>query len=144
MPIVVACQCGKKLSVPEEYAGRRVKCPSCSASLAIPESAAAAALAELDLGEPEYDSIPMPPKQPSAAVKPLPPLSAQAQESKTWEYKVLTQKDKWFSGKFDPERLEQALNAYAKQGWRMRGMASAAFPGMLGGQRDELIFVLER
>ena len=29
------------------------------------------------------------------------------------EYKVLTQKDKWFSGKFNPETLEQALNAYA-------------------------------
>lgn len=28
------------------------------------------------------------------------------------EYKVLTQKDKWFSGKFDPANLEQAINAY--------------------------------
>lgn len=32
------------------------------------------------------------------------------------EYKVLTQKDKWFSGKFDPANLEQAINAYASQG----------------------------
>src|SRR6185436_18156204 len=31
------------------------------------------------------------------------------------QYKVLTQKDKWFSGKFDPDQLEQALNAYAQQ-----------------------------
>ena len=23
------------------------------------------------------------------------------------QYKILTQKDKWFSGKFDPEKLEQ-------------------------------------
>lgn len=28
------------------------------------------------------------------------------------EYKVLSQKDKWFTGKFDPEALEQAINAY--------------------------------
>jgi len=64
-------------------------------------------------------------------------------EDKIWEYKILTQKDKWFSGKFDPEKLEQALNAYAKQGWRMRGMATASVPGF-GSNRDELIFVLER
>ena len=46
-------------------------------------------------------------------------------------------------GKFDPEKLEQALNAYAEQGSRMRGMATAAFPGFIES-RDELIFVLER
>lgn len=27
------------------------------------------------------------------------------------QYKVLSQKDKWFSGKFDPDKLEKALNA---------------------------------
>ena len=32
------------------------------------------------------------------------------------EYKVLSQKDKWFSGKFDPTKLEEGLNAYAQQG----------------------------
>jgi hypothetical protein len=60
------------------------------------------------------------------------------------QYKILTQKDKWFSGKFDPEKLEQALNAYAQQGWKFKGMATASVPGMLGGARDEIIFVLER
>lgn len=64
-------------------------------------------------------------------------------EQKIWEYKVLTQKDKWFSGKFDPEKLEEALNAYAKQGWRMRGMATASIPSF-GSSREELVFVLER
>ena len=66
------------------------------------------------------------------------------QQTKTQrEYKILTQKDKWFSGKFDPEKLEQALNAYAQQGWTFKGMATANVPGMLGA-RDEIIFVLER
>lgn len=60
------------------------------------------------------------------------------------QYKVLTQKDKWFSGKFDPDKLEQALNAYAQQGWTFKGMATASVAGMLGGARDEIIFVLER
>jgi hypothetical protein len=60
------------------------------------------------------------------------------------QYKVLTQKDKWFSGKFDPEKVEAALNAYAQQGWRFKGMASASIAGMLGGNREELVIVLER
>ena len=59
------------------------------------------------------------------------------------EYKILTQKDRWFSGKFDPDKLEQALNAYAEEGWRVRGMATAQIPGW-GSNREELIVVLER
>jgi hypothetical protein len=59
------------------------------------------------------------------------------------EYKVLTQKDKWFSKKFDPEKLEEALNAYAEQGWKVVTSATAEFPGF-GGKREELVVVLER
>lgn len=32
------------------------------------------------------------------------------------EYKVLTQKDRFFGGKFDPEKLESAINSYASAG----------------------------
>lgn len=63
--------------------------------------------------------------------------------SRTMQYKVLTQKDKWFSGKFDPEKLEGAINSYAAQGWRVRGVATASFPGF-GGNRDEMVVVMER
>ena len=59
------------------------------------------------------------------------------------EYKVVTQKDKWFSGKFDPEKVEGALNAYAKQGWSLKGVATASVPGF-GGQRDEIVIIMER
>lgn len=68
---------------------------------------------------------------------------AVASTTQAREYKVLTQKDKWFSGKFDPERVEGALNAYAKQGWTMKGVATASVPGF-GGPRDEIIIVMER
>ncbi len=86
------------------------------------------------------------PRSPPRAAFPgtPPPPSALVAEQKVWEYKVLTQKDKWFSGKFDPAQLEQALNAYAKQGWRLRGVATASIPALIGGARDEMIFVLER
>lgn len=59
------------------------------------------------------------------------------------EYKVLTQKDKWFSGKFDPEKLEQALNSYAQQGWRVVATATAQVSSMMGA-REEMITILER
>ena len=59
------------------------------------------------------------------------------------QYKVLTQKDKWFSGKFDPARLEEALNSYAEQGWHLVSCATADIPGF-GGSRQEFIAVLER
>ena len=35
------------------------------------------------------------------------------------EYKVLTKEDRRWSGKFSPESLEQVLNSYAAEGWRV-------------------------
>ncbi len=60
-----------------------------------------------------------------------------------YEYKILTQKDKWFSGKFDPALLEQAMNAYAQQGWRVVGCATADINSGFGG-RQEFVAILER
>jgi len=59
------------------------------------------------------------------------------------KYKVLTQKDKWFSGKFNPESLETAINAYAEQGWSVVTCATADIPSITG-KRQEFITVLER
>ncbi len=59
------------------------------------------------------------------------------------EYKVLSQKDKWFSGKFDPQALESAINAYAEQGWRLVACATPEIPGF-GGARQEFIGIMER
>lgn len=61
-----------------------------------------------------------------------------------YQYKVLTQKDRFFSGKFDPAVLEQGLNSYASEGWRAIAVTTASFPGMLGQARDEMIIVMER
>ena len=60
------------------------------------------------------------------------------------EYKVLTQKDKWFSGKFDPQKLEEAINSYAKQGWVVKSAFSAEIPGLFSASREEAIIILER
>ena len=60
------------------------------------------------------------------------------------KYKVLTQKDKWFSGKFNPQTLENAINAYAEQGWRVVACSTADFPAAFGAARQELVIILER
>ena len=60
------------------------------------------------------------------------------------QYKVLSQKDKWFSGKFDPQKLEEAINAYAEQGWTVKAAFTAQIPGLMGGNREEAIILLER
>jgi hypothetical protein len=47
MAIIVSCTCGKQLQARDEYAGKRLKCPGCGATIAVPaaESAAAGAAA---------------------------------------------------------------------------------------------------
>lgn len=59
------------------------------------------------------------------------------------KYKILSQKDKWFSGKFDPQKLEDALNAYADQGWKLKAAATADIASF-GGSRQEFIAIMER
>jgi hypothetical protein len=59
------------------------------------------------------------------------------------EYKVMSQKDKWFSKKFDPEALEQGLNAYAEEGWQVISIATATIASITGA-REEMVVVFER
>ena len=60
------------------------------------------------------------------------------------EYKILSQKDKWFSGKFDPQKLEAAINSYAQQGWIVKAAFTAEIPGFMSSTREEAIIILER
>ena len=56
-------------------------------------------------------------------------------------YKVMTQKDRAFGGKFNPEKVEEALNAMAKEGWEVTGVVSAEFPSFGGGRQELVIFL---
>ena len=54
MSIVITCKCGKKCTVPEEYAGKYAKCPACGQAIPIPASgqpAAASAAGREDAGK---------------------------------------------------------------------------------------------
>ena len=91
-----------------------------------------------------YDAAPAPQSPPGAGMNfDFNSNTAVPDSRKYYEYKVLSQKDKWFSGKFDPAVLEQALNAYAQQGWRVISCATADIPGF-GAARQEFITILER
>jgi len=59
------------------------------------------------------------------------------------QYKVLTQKDRFFAGKFDPDKLETAINSYAAEGWKVVAATTASIPSF-GGSREEMIIVMER
>ena len=61
----------------------------------------------------------------------------------TKEYKVLSQKDKWYSGKFDPDMLETALNDYARMGYHVVCSSTATIQSLTGA-REEIIIILER
>ena len=64
-------------------------------------------------------------------------------EMASYEYKVLTQRDRRFSGKFNPESMEAALNGYSSEGWHLVAAVTAEFKGGLSS-REELIFLMER
>jgi Domain of unknown function (DUF4177) len=60
------------------------------------------------------------------------------------EYKVLTPKDKYFDGKFDLTRLEEALNHFGRKGWIVRSMATPHVKGFSGALEETIVVLLER
>jgi uncharacterized protein (TIGR03067 family) len=66
MSIRIECSCGKKLSIKDEMAGRRVKCPACGVVLTVPKIPTKAMLAEEDCGnertDTDYFDKPLPPR----------------------------------------------------------------------------------
>ena len=60
------------------------------------------------------------------------------------QYKLLTPKDKYFDGKFDLARLEEALNHFAKQGWTVKAMTLPHIKGYGGVTEETVVVLLER
>lgn len=58
------------------------------------------------------------------------------------EYKVITEKDSSFRGKFDPEAIEGALNEYAADGWRVINALHIA--NVMKSFSAQVMVVLER
>lgn len=103
----------------------------------LPTSAAVPASAEAALREPPPTSAPSTIQaaaaEPAWALGPNlagPPVS----------YKVLSHKDKFFGDRFDPDKVGEAIAAYAAMGWQPVGAAT----DRLGGDRDSLLVVMVR
>jgi large subunit ribosomal protein L7/L12 len=60
------------------------------------------------------------------------------------KYKVVSQNDSVFSGKFSPEILEKVLNQYAKEGWKLVDTVRSQFPSILGGAREAVALIFEK
>ena len=125
-------QCDQALEAPAEMLGQLMDCPACGEPIEVQK-------APVKLPPP-----PLPPLRGVPKLKlPMPPPIAR-KPPRIKEYKVLTQRDTWFAGTFDPAKLEQALNACAAQGWHVISVATVPIPEAAGGQRDELIVVMGR
>ena len=59
-----------------------------------------------------------------------------------YEYKILTDRDARFSGKFDLDTLEATLNSYASEGWRVVDGFTAA--SVWKSSTTEIVVMLER
>lgn len=64
------------------------------------------------------------------------------------EYKLVTQRDEFFKSRFNPEALEELINRYADDGWRVVSMTATDFGSFWaqggGSARQELVVLLER
>ncbi len=58
------------------------------------------------------------------------------------EYKIVTERDSRFSGAFDPNVLERALNDYAGEGWRVVQSLLAA--SVWKSSKAQIVVILER
>jgi hypothetical protein len=173
MSIRVRCSCGKQSNLPESFLGKRVRCNFCGALsivdvqeapeehpeldwethvaeslLSGPDPSGGAATGVLEAepaveASPTFDEVPSGEVAAVAVEEAAEPVPAFTRVEGAKEYKVLTQRDKWFGGKFDPERFEAALNFFAGHGWVVRSMVSGNVAGF-SGNREEVVVLLER
>jgi Domain of unknown function (DUF4177) len=160
--------CGEKGNLSDQLIGKKLRCHKCGASfvaggtpapspvpLAVGAPAApagdtievdgldastwasTAVAVETHAPEPEHHHEPAPAITHS-------PQGLEPSDGAGRQYKVLTQKDRWFEGKFELAKLEEALNHYARQGWVVRAMATPHVTGFSGGPREEIVILMER
>jgi hypothetical protein len=169
MLTVICPFCHEKGRIPEGFIGKRIKCGKCNNRfLVTPPVAKGAAVKAGKVetpspapGEPAHEGIEVEGLEAvswaSAAVSKAEPdheagdgpqgvftESHGDHATDVKEYKVLTQKDKWFEGKFELLRLEEAINHYAHSGWKVRAMTTAQVAGFSGGAKEEIVVLMER
>ena len=86
----------------------------------------------------------MPTNKPTIKPAATEPEPAASSSGATWEYRILSQRDQLFSGRFDSASITEVLNRLGAQGWRVVTVTSSGVNTLLGGNRDEILIFLER
>jgi uncharacterized protein (DUF983 family) len=170
MPTVTCPSCGERGKIGASFIGSRLKCKKCGLSflvsapaakqtagpvVAVPTSEVVTAggieVEGLDASswslstevgaalKAEATVEPDQPAEPGSAFIPTEPSHGSRRE-----YKLLTSRDKFFEGKFDLPRLEEALNHFGKQGWTVKTMSTPHLKGFSGALEETIVVLLER
>jgi Domain of unknown function (DUF4177) len=167
MPTVTCPTCGEKGKIAGNFIGARLKCKKCGNSFLVAAPApraVGAATASSSAATPEGIQVEGLDASSwslstetgvtlQAEAKPDPAPAPQGSPGhgeehfaapEARQYKLLTSKDKYFDGKFDLARLEEALNHFAKQGWVVKAMTLPHVKGYTGATEEMIVVVLER
>jgi hypothetical protein len=71
-------------------------------------------------------------------------VAAEPRPEGTREYKLLTPKDKYFDGKYEFGKMEEAINYYGRQGWVVKAMSAPKVKGYSGALEDIVVVLFER
>jgi Domain of unknown function (DUF4177) len=163
MPTVTCPACGERGKIGTNLFGSRIKCKKCAASFQVMAPAAKPAQAGvgvaralnpsgievegLDASSWSLSTEVGDALQAQAVADPAANVAAVATADSTpgaYEYKLLTPRDKFFDGRFDLLRLEEALNHYGRQGWSVKAMSTPHVKGFSGALEEFIVVVLER
>ena len=168
MPYVKCPSCGERGKIGPALVGARIKCKQCGVSFQVsPPPVKATAGLTTDFASPRAsvpDGIEVEGLDASAwtlsteagvalnAVATAEPDAQAGQHQivssgpspEGRQYKVLTSRDKYFDGKFDLARLEEALNHFGRQGWTVKSMATPHVKGFTGAMEETIVVLLER
>jgi len=168
MPTVTCPSCGERGKIGSSFIGSRLKCKKCGLSFLVSapaakqaaEKPAAVAAAAIETpGGIEVEGLDasswslstevgaalkatVEPDQPAEAGSAF--IAAETSPGSPHEYKLLTSRDKFFEGKFDLPRLEEALNHYGRKGWTVKAMSTPHLKGFSGAMEETIVVVLER
>jgi hypothetical protein len=170
MPTVTCPSCGERGKIGASFIGSRLKCKKCGLSFLVSapvakqttEVAAAVPTREVgthggievegldasswslstEVGSALKAEATVEPDQPAEAGSAFIPTETSPGSPR--EYKLLTSRDKFFEGKFDLPRLEEALNHYGRKGWTVKAMSTPHLKGFSGALEETIVVLLER
>ncbi len=169
MPSVTCPTCGERGKIAPTLVGARIKCRKCGVSFTVAAPAAKASTTSVTERTPIRDrtdgieveglddsawslstetaggltAVPTPDPEQRSETSPA-FVAAEPSPVAAREYKLLTPKDKYFDGKFEFGRLEDAINHYGRQGWIVKSMATPHVKGFSGALEEVIVVLLER